>query len=80
MFTELKGKLDGNSSDCMVGAKLRFKTGAITGYMTTTGQMFSTYTKMINPQMGLKMDINSRLDLKNPNNCLFGITLGMGGM
>lgn len=35
LFSELKGKLDGSSSDYLAGFKLKFLEASITGYMTS---------------------------------------------
>ena len=43
LFSELKGKLDGNTSEFLAGFKMKFMEGAITGYMTSGGKAFATY-------------------------------------
>mmetsp|Transcript_9377 Transcript_9377/g.14273 ORF Transcript_9377/g.14273 Transcript_9377/m.14273 type:complete len:163 (+) Transcript_9377:497-985(+) len=35
LFSELKGKLDGSSSEFLGGFKMRFMEGAVTGYLTS---------------------------------------------
>ena len=47
LFSELKFKLDGNTSEYTGGAKLKFKDAAITGYMTSKMKAHGTYEKQI---------------------------------
>ena len=80
LFTELKGKLDGASSDFLAGYKIKFPEGAITGYMTSKGKAYGTYTKSVE-QNAIKLDFLSMIDFKKPTkNCSFGLNLTIGMM
>jgi len=80
LFSELKGKLDGNSSDMLAGFKIKFLEGAITGYMTSKGKAHGTYTKSVE-QNAIKLDFQTMVDFKKPKqNCSFGLNLTIGMM
>ena len=64
LFTEIKGKNDGSSSEFLSGFKLRFMDGSITGYMTSGFKTFATYSKSLEGN-AMKMDFNTTMDFKN---------------
>ena len=65
LFTEWKGKLDGNSSDFLAGFKIKFMEGAVTGYGTSKGKAYGTYTKAVQEQ-AMKIDVQTMVDFKKP--------------
>jgi len=75
LFSELKGKLDGSSSEAMGGFKVRFMEGAVTGYINSQMKVYSTYEKRM--EGNLKFELNSMIDFKNPRKCLFGMNVNM---
>jgi len=53
-------------------------TGAVTGYMTTGGKAYCTYSKTVDNGV-LKLDFNTQMDFANSRKpCLFGVTLNAG--
>jgi len=60
-FSELKGKMDGATSEFLAGFKMRFAQGFIVGYMNSNYKAFAQYTKMLE-EGALRMEFNSMID------------------
>ncbi len=80
MFAELKGKMDGSSSESLFGFKLKFMEASVTGYGTSNWKIFATYSKSLEGN-AMKLDFNTQLDFVNQRKpCMFGINLNVGMM
>jgi hypothetical protein len=78
LFTELKGKFDGGSSEFLAGFRLKFLEGSITGFMNSNLKAYATYAKTVEQNV-IKMEFNTQMDFKSPRKpCLFGVNLNLG--
>jgi len=78
LFAELKG--NSSASEFLAGFKIKFLEGAITGYATSSGKTFATYSKNMQ-ENSMKVDFNTQMDFNNARKpCVFGINLNVGMM
>lgn len=58
LFCELKGKMDGMSSEFLSGFRMRFMEGTITGYMNSNWVAWATYAKNLEGG-AMRLEFNS---------------------
>lgn len=78
LFSELRGTASGQS-DSIVGFRVKFMEGMLTGTLTTSGKASAVYKHYI--ESVLCLTFGSQLDFQRPEKpATFGISLSMGAM
>ena len=78
LFTELKGSLDG-FSDTVLGARVKFLEGMLTGTFSSSFKATSSYKHFI--ENFLMLQFSGQIDFQKPEKpAMFGVSLSMGGM
>lgn len=78
LFTELKGSLEG-FSDTLLGFKVKFLEGMLTGTFSSSFKATSVYKHVI--ENILMIQFSSQIDFKKPEKpAVFGLSLYLGGM
>ena len=78
MFSELKGSLEG-FSDTLVGFRVKFMEGMVTGSITSSFKATSVYRHYI--ENILMLSFQTSIDFQKPEKpATFGVSLSVGGM
>jgi hypothetical protein len=78
LFSELKGSLEG-FSDTLLGFRVKFMEGVVTGTFSSSFKATSTYRRTI--ENLLQMSLTSSIDFQKPEKpAVFGVSLSLGGM
>jgi hypothetical protein len=78
LFSELKGSLE-SFSDTLVGFRVKFLEGVLTGTFSTSFKATSSYKHFIEGL--LMLNFSSSIDFQKPEKpATFGLSLSIGGM
>lgn len=78
MFSELKGSLDG-FSDTLLGFRVKFLEGVITGTFSSSFKATSTYRRVV--ENLIMLQFSSQIDFQKPEKpAVFGVSVSFGGM